>query len=65
MTPLQINARRVKALRAALRANEFAVLASQGTKGVERQNRLVKLIERIEARTGWAAYQLECLARNT
>lgn len=63
MTPLQINARRVKALRAALRLNEFDVLASGGHLGTERQNRIAKLIERIEARTGWPAYLLEILAR--
>ena len=63
MTDLKTNARRVKALRAALRLNEFIVLASGGTRGVERQNRLVRLIERIEQRTGWAAYLLESLAK--
>lgn len=63
MADLKTNARRVKALRAALRLNEFIVLASGGARGVERQNRLVKLIERIERRTGWAAYLLESLAK--
>jgi UDP-N-acetylglucosamine:LPS N-acetylglucosamine transferase len=63
MTDLKTNARRVKALRAALRLNEFIVLASGGTRGAERQNRLVRLIECIERRTGWPAYLLELLAK--